>query len=214
MKKSIKYDTFVQKVSGYPYFKASHLLNLTDDPQVLRNQLCRWAQSGKIHQIKKGMYVLDKPITTKYSALYYSGILHSPSYVSLEKALEFYALIPEAVSLCSCVTSKKTLKIENHLGVFSYHHTRTKLFNHFVFCPDGSGRFSIALPEKAMTDFFYFRLKKVSTDPSIFRDSFRMQNMDQINIPRLIQFASEYQSPRVMQWAKLFEKFWKESKND
>lgn len=94
----MKFETFLDQVQDLPVIEVENLLAGQPHPDALRVQLARWHKAGKLIQLKKGYYVLDKPFRKKgVNEFYVAAILKAPSYISLEKALEFYDLIPEAV---------------------------------------------------------------------------------------------------------------------
>jgi len=64
-------------------------------------------KQDKIVRLRRGKYLLG-PQYRKFtpSSYYISNYLYRPSYVSLETALQYYDLIPEAVGLVQAVTPK------------------------------------------------------------------------------------------------------------
>ncbi|MFH1971524.1 MAG: hypothetical protein ABIJ05_04040 [Patescibacteria group bacterium] len=124
---------------------------------AVRTQLYRLAKKGFIFPIKRGLYCFDK---SKLDELDLAGQLYSPSYVSLETALNYYGVIPDVPMAVSCVTPITTKKIETSLGNYNYLKVDSKLFFGFSQTP-----FNIAYKEKALLDYFYLRrLRKVSPE--------------------------------------------------
>ena len=124
---------------------------------AIRTQLYRLAKKGLISPIKRGLYCFDK---SKIDELELAGQLYSPSYVSLETALNFYGVIPDIPMAVRSVTPITTKKIETSLGKFYYLKIDSKLFFGFSQTP-----FNIAYKEKALLDYFYLRrIKKVSRE--------------------------------------------------
>lgn len=62
-----------------------------------------------------------------------AGLIHGPSYISLECALGFYGLIPERTkeitSICMGKKSRKVKRFETPLGRFSYHPVNECVFS-------------------------------------------------------------------------------------
>lgn len=116
---------------------------------AVRTQLYRLAKKGLISPIKRGLYCFDK---SKVDELELAGQLYSPSYVSLETALNYYGVIPDIPMAVRCVTPITTKKIETGLGNFYYLKIDSKLFFGFSQIP-----FNIAYKEKALLDYFYLR---------------------------------------------------------
>ena len=103
------------------------------------------------------MYCFDK---SKIDELELAGQLYSPSYVSLETALNYYGVIPDIPIAVRSVTPITTKKIKTGLGDFYYLKIDSKLFFGFSQTP-----FAIAYKEKALLDYFYLRrIRKVSRE--------------------------------------------------
>lgn len=209
----MKYSEFKKKVLDLPYIASKNTLFFKEDEQITRNQLNRWKNKGLIIKLKRGLYVLnenDRKINP--SRTFLANQLYSPSYVSLEYALSFYGLIPERVFDVTSVTTKKTNIISNNFGKFVYRKVKSKAYRGFKSVKDESGwDFFIALPEKVIIDFFYLnidRFKKV--EMSMFRDSYRFQNTENLNAEKMFDFAKLFDSKELMRITQVFSNFLKE----
>lgn len=116
-------------------------------------------QKGIIKSIKKGLYVhtsvVNKNIISK--ELISNRLLEGPSYVSLDYALYFYGLIPEAVHTITAVTTKRSKKFDTEFGIFSYQQIKKELFAIGIKIENfKNGNFMIAGKEKAICDKIYF----------------------------------------------------------
>lgn len=128
-----------------------------EKPAAIRTQLYRLARRGLIIPIKRGLYCFDK---SKVDDLELAGRLYSPSYISLETALNYHGVIPDIPIIVSSVTPTTTKKIETGLGSFYYLKIDSKLFFGF-----SQTTFNIAFKEKALLDYFYLRrIRKVSLE--------------------------------------------------
>jgi hypothetical protein len=79
-----------------------------------------------------------------------------PSYVSLQSALSFYGLIPEAVPVTTSVTTRRPGEFSTPLGDFSFRHVQVSLFRDFdVLEPSHKQPAFVASPEKALIDLLY-----------------------------------------------------------
>ena len=101
----MRWDLFYEKVRSLPVIE-TRALQLLFAQKGLEVQLIRWQKQGKILQLKRGYYVLQE----KYRQVSVfepsvAAILKSPSYISLEKALEMHHLIPDAVFAITSVTT-------------------------------------------------------------------------------------------------------------
>lgn len=143
----------------------------TFDYVYLKNRLKGYAQPRRminellkredIIRVKKGLYVLGK--RKKISAVnkyHLANLIYGPSYVSLQSALSFYQLIPEAVYAMTSVTFKRKKTFRTPIGEFTYH-TVPKAF----ICLGSTqvemenGNVLMATPEKALLDLIWLERK-------------------------------------------------------
>ena len=119
-----------------------------------RDKITRLLAGGEIVRIKKGLYCFGEafrraPISREYLA----NLIHGPSYVSLESALSFHALIPERVEVMTSVTTRRSREFATPFGNFSY---RTLSERRYavggILQAAGKTPFLIASPEKALAD--------------------------------------------------------------
>lgn len=83
--------------------------------------ISRALEAEEILTLKRGLYIL-RPEYRKSDPHPYTvaAMLHAPSHVSLESALAYHGLIPEAVHQVSSVTSARSRSFETPLGVFTF----------------------------------------------------------------------------------------------
>jgi len=128
-----------------------------EKPEAVRTQLYRLVKKEYIFPIKRGIYSFNK---NKVEELELAGRLYSPSYISLETALNYYEIIPDVPIAIRSVTPITTKKIVTGLGNYYYLKIDSKLFFGFSQTP-----FAIAHKEKALLDYFYLRkVRKVTLD--------------------------------------------------
>ncbi len=198
----MRYAEFKNTFRDLPFIVARDILPRGKDRQALRNQLNRWQKRGLIIRLKRGIYMLnenDRKINPGRYAI--ANQLNSPSYISLESALNYYSLIPEKVTSVTSVTSKKTLRIQNKAGDFIYQHIKPDAFRGFKVLKDESGlTFFIAEPEKAVVDFLYLNLKRIPAGAKdIFEVSFRLQNLEILAPRRIKELASLFNNRKLLQ---------------
>ncbi|MCJ7645795.1 hypothetical protein MUO65_02670 [bacterium] len=206
----MKYKEFKNKIQKYPIFSSSHLGVLTDNEQVLRNQLAGWRSQGLLLRLKKGLYVLNKEDRKiNPSRPFIANQLLSPSYLSTEYALSLYGLIPERVEDVTSVTTKKTTTFRNDFGTFHYQHINIPCFVGFKETKDENGYpFFIAEPEKAVVDFLYLNLSNFSGDVvNIFRDSYRFQNVSSLGRQKIKKLAEVFHNKKLLNVARSFCEF-------
>ncbi len=118
-------------------------------PASVRTQLYRFAKKELIFPLKRGLYCFDK---SRIDELELAGRLYSPSYVSLETALNYHGVIPDIPIAVSSVTPITTKKIATSVGNYYFLKIDHKLFFGFSRTP-----FAVAIKEKALLDYFYLR---------------------------------------------------------
>lgn len=88
----------------------------------------RAVQAGEILRLKPGLFVLAQPYRkTEPHPFVLAAGLHAPSHISLESALAWYGLIPEAVYQVSSVTLARSREFTTPLGVFSFRRVPVRL---------------------------------------------------------------------------------------
>jgi hypothetical protein len=81
----------------------------------------RACQAGEILRLKPGLFVLGPPYRkSEPHPFVIAAVLHAPSHISLESALAYHGLIPEAVYQVSSVTVARSREFSTPLGVFSF----------------------------------------------------------------------------------------------
>lgn len=120
-------------------------------------QIKRALAQGHITRLKRGIYrragYLEKTKPHPFEVAHY---LMWPSYVSLESALSYHGLIPEAVYMTTCVTSQRSKTIQNEIGLFEYKQIPNQ--NFFIGTQrvqNGDSVFYVANPWKALCDYVY-----------------------------------------------------------
>ncbi len=165
---TITYMTFYElkeKAKKYPLFKLEDVFKWFPEAkkQTTLNQLNFWSQKGYLEKIRQGVYkIADFEVK---EPLILANFIYVPSYISLETALNYYSIIPDIPFAITSVTTNKTknFKIKNY-GVFSYSHLKPLLFFGFqTILGDKNYSYNIALPEKALFDYFYLRARKVNS---------------------------------------------------
>jgi len=111
-------------------------------PKLDKRRLVEWSKKGYIENVKRGFYrFTDLP---KQEGLQYfsANKIYSPSYVSLESALSFYQIIPEAVFTITSVSTLNTTTLNSTLGNFTYAHIKENFFRLCFFTDKWINRFN------------------------------------------------------------------------
>lgn len=164
-------------------------------PKFDKNNFGRWVKKGWLIKLKNGFYTFPELLSRPNFQLFVANRIYRPSYVSLQSALAFYGLIPEAVFQITSVTTRKTATFENQAGTCSYLSIKPEImfgFNRLPFDHDKS--ILIAKPEKALLDLLYlypFYTTKIEIEQLRLDDSILQENVD---LTILYDYLQKYQS--------------------
>ncbi len=197
----MKFEELIEQFRERPLFGLREVLALsTDSTKSLKNQLSVWTRDGKLTRLRRGVYLLGEPYRKQMPSVYYtSNRLLRPSYVSLQTALQFHGMIPDAVGVVQAVTPKHGREWETTVGTFDYRSIKQERFwGYREYATGQSDRpqqtFLMARPEKCLLDLFY--LKKGQWEASRLRQM-RFQNLDRLEPETLESDAERFDSPKV-----------------
>jgi hypothetical protein len=120
-----------------------------------RDRISDLLEKEEIVRIKKGLYVFgDSYRRKRLSREVLANLIYGPSYISLEYALQYHGLIPEAVETVTSVTSGRSRSFNTPLGSFTYRQLPLSSFQVGMdrVMEDNNRGFLIATPEKALAD--------------------------------------------------------------
>lgn len=195
----MKFQDFKTAIQNLPVFTGKDAARL-GERQTMYNQLNNWRRKGLILQLRRGLYVLGKADRkVEPGNLFLSGQLYAPSYVSLEYALGVHGLIPEMVTQVTAVTTKNVARFKTELGSYQYQHIKREAFRGFTAAKDQAGlTWFLAEPEKAVADFIYLNLPRFKRgDREVFTQSYRFQNLESLNLKKLMSYAALFTSPKL-----------------
>ena len=89
-------------------------------PGINHVNLVRWQQKGYLIKIINGWYCFSEYRSVENIVWLASNLIYHPSYISLQSALSYYNLIPEAIFMTTSVSSRKTKIFNTSIGNFSY----------------------------------------------------------------------------------------------
>lgn len=184
-------------VGRLPVFRASLLEAGDIRRQALRVQLSRWVRSGKLIQIRRGVYTLAPPHRqVDPHPFLVAQALRKNSYVSLQSALAFHGLIPEHVSAVTCVTTGRAEVLNTALGSFIFRHFAPGYFFGYVQVTLWPDQYAfVATAEKAILDLLYLT-------PGGEREEYirelRLQNLETLRMAGLKDAAIRMARPKLM----------------
>ncbi len=191
------FEEFAKHTRPLGVFETSLVLPFYSSQQQTQRQLSDWVRSGKLLQLRRGIYAFPPPYVGEQPLQYVvANRLVRPSYISLQSALSYYGLIPEHVASVTSVTTGRPLTLRNEFGRFLYRHIKTDFFFGFRYWQVSQTQSAfIATPEKAILDLLY--LTPNSDDEAYIRE-LRLQNLDIIDIERLRQLTARANQPKLM----------------
>jgi predicted transcriptional regulator of viral defense system len=188
-------------VENEPVFETGLLLSGNVDPFDVRKQLSRWTASGKLYQLRRGLYCLAPPYqkVVPHPFLIANRLLGG-SYVSLQSALAYYGMIPELVSATTSVTTAHPTTYSTPFGQCDFRHIQVRWFHtyHRVELENDQWAF-IATPEKALLDLVYLQ---PGGDKENYLRSLRLQALDQLELDVLQRLAFTATKPKLMRAVK------------
>lgn len=183
----MKEKEFIEKNLNMPVISSHDFPLISNNPEMLRVQVHKWVEKGILIQLKRGLYIINVPGLRKPPDFYLANKIVFPSYVSMETALSYYGLIPEAVYSTVSITTKKTNRFNNKLGNFVYHHIKNELFRGYKKLEIEEFSVNIAIPEKSILDYLYLKYLNIKGLNDV-----RLQNLDIIDREKLINMTVNY----------------------
>lgn len=197
----MKFAQLIDIVGDEPAFETSVLLAGDVDPTDVRRQLSRWTRSGRLHQLRRGLYALAPPFhKVKPHPFFLANHMVRGSYVSCQSALERYHLIPEYVPVVTSVTTGRPGSWKTALGCFVFRHLKPELLRGYHLMELGQGqRAFVATPEKALLDLVYLQ---PGGDAPAYLQELRLQNLEVLDLEELERQTELTRSPKLRRAAQ------------
>ena len=143
--------------SEIPYVDMQALEALLYEYKDPKAYVAKLVQQGELIRLKGGFFLIHERIQN--GAIPFeqiANLLYGPSYLSLEYALAFYGMIPEAVYVYTSITLGRAKQFHTEIGTFRYHHLSQERYNVGTTHKENQqGGFFIATPEKALADHVF-----------------------------------------------------------
>jgi predicted transcriptional regulator of viral defense system len=195
------FNTLLNLIGNDPVFESSLLLAGDIKPKIVRLQLSRWVNSGRIYQLRRGLYAIAPPYQkVKPHPFLIANHLQHASYVSLQSALAFYDLIPEVVNITVSITAGRPEHLETPLGVFDFRHIKPELLFGYQMSDFGEQSAFLATPEKALLDLIYLQS---GGERELYLQELRLQNLDRLDLDLLKKLAADFDSPKMRSAVKV-----------
>lgn len=157
------YLTFEKSLREFPVFSLQDIKKKY--PDFDNRRLFEWQQKDYIQKIRREYYCFRERKKDEHFMFFAANKIYSPSYVSMETALDYYGFIPEGVFMTTSITSRNTARYSTPIGEFSFHHLKPSLFFGYKIVQAGDFGLKVAEPEKVILDYLY--LKKLDTEDEI-----------------------------------------------
>ena len=188
----MKYESLLALARDLPVVESQLLRATGGSPSCLAVQLSRWVSTGKLIQLRRGMYVLPDAFRPQHvTRERMANLVHTPSYVSLERALECHGMIPERVEVIQSVTTHKPLTLDTDLGRFAYRHVKRDWF--FGYQEQENGAL-MAVPEKALLDLFYLTPGEWTLERI---EQLRLQQLEIFDLEKMRSWVRSHRLPRL-----------------
>ena len=153
----MKWPEFLAALGREPVFFASLLQTGDMTHRELSVQLSRWVRSGRLIQLRRGVYAIAPPYRqVEPHPFLVANTLRKNAYVSLQSALAFHGVIPEHVPVCTSVTTGRPERLDTPLGTYVYHRIKPDHlfgFEQRAVAPNQVA--FVASAEKALLDLVY-----------------------------------------------------------
>jgi len=192
----MEFTRLVEIVGDEPVFETGLLLAGDVDPADVRRQLSRWTTSGRIYQLRRGLYALAPPFQkVQPHPFLIANRMVRGSYVSLQSALAHYGLIPDIVPVTTSVTTARPGRRQTPLEAYEYRHIRTELlFGYRLVNLGRNQRALLATPEKALLDLVHLQ---PGGDAPEYLQGLRLQNLERLDLDELGRHAARTGSPKL-----------------
>jgi predicted transcriptional regulator of viral defense system len=193
----MEFKALLRIIGNEPVFETGLLLAGAVDPFDVRKQLSRWTTSGKLYQLRRGLYSLAPPYQKSIPHPFLvANRLVTGSYVSLQSALAYYGLIPELVPMITSVTTTRPTTYSTPFGQCDFRHIQAGWFHSYRWTDLGNGQWAfIATPEKALLDLVYLQSRGDEDD---YLRSLRLQALDQLDMDLLQQLSTHLNKPKLI----------------
>lgn len=172
-------------------------------------RLTRLLKTGKLIQVRRGLFVDDHSVSRKALA----SIIYGPSYISFEYALSAAGLIPERVEVVTsaCFNKNRNKTYRTPLGEFRYFYLPDLVYPYGIRLQEDDGMsYLIASGEKALCDAVYKvpAVATVSAIEHLLLEDWRMEREDLINLDQTFikWIAPMYRRKSLLALAAWFKK--------
>ena len=170
------------------------------------SKIKRLIAKNKLLHIRRGLYCLTAAMgyLEKPHPFSLAQFIYAPSYISLESALSYYELIPEAVYAITSVTAKRSNTFNTPFGEFTYHHLpEANFYTEVQIIKDDNYLFFVAKPWKAICDYiFCYKKNWHSLEPLENSLRINIEDLPSISIEEFELLGEYYHNSSVNRFLK------------
>ena len=205
----MNYLEFKDLMGDYTVFSLNNIRNLV--PSFDPRRLHEWKNKGYLRNIIKGFYIFSDIELNENTLFEISNRIYSPSCISLETALSYYGLIPEAVFSITAVSTRKTCSFRTKITPFSYRTVKPELFFGFdIIRYSETKSFRIARIEKAILDCLYINTALKTADDFASLRILADELLTKTDKERFFEYTEKFKNKSL---AKRAESFWRHVTN-
>jgi len=150
--------------------------------------LARYIKRGLIIRLRRGFYCFS---TYPPSAFEIANKIYQPSYISFDKALSYYNMIPETIYSITSASSLSSREFRVNNLIYTYQKIKKKAYCGYRPQNIAGHTVMLAEPEKALADYLYFvALKKRGLH-------YERLDLKKIKKSKLIRYSRLYQRPEI-----------------
>lgn len=192
----MEFERLLKIVGDEPLFETGLLLAGNIDKNDVRRQLSRWTKTGRVFQLRRGLYTLAPPYQkVKPHPFTVANRMVRGSYVSCQSAMAYFGLIPEYVPTTISVSASRPARWTTKLGTFTFRHIKPGFLYGYTLEELGDRqRAFVATPEKAILDLIYLT---PGGDRTPYLHELRLQNLQQLSLDELNELASRSGRPKL-----------------
>ncbi len=188
----MKFDELRKYLRKSPIFTFEDVLMLFPDEGYANIKLLlhNWTKTGKLIRIKRSLYYLTE--IDIFDNYFLTPFIYSPSYISLESALNYYGIIPDIPQKIVSITTNNTQEFNTKKGVYLYRKISKRLFYGFKKVQDDSLFYLIAEKEKSVLDYLYYKSRGIySKDLKEIRFTFD----NDFDWDKFMEYSMDYNLP-------------------
>ena len=139
---------------GHIPVTSSVIASLYPDVKTKFAKVAQLERAGEIIRLRRNLFVVNPEETgLPLSSGLIANHLLAPSYVSMQTALRYYGLIPEAVYTIQSMTFKAAKEFNTPVGNYCYYHISRETYPIGITqIKEGNSVYIMATPEKALCD--------------------------------------------------------------